>query len=128
MIKKEEYYTNQHSCFLLQYHFIIKFPKSTLRVEQNSPHHWTEMFHISYSVGALFCILVELTIRSNKLKKTIKVKGYITAFVKCQVGKNKRKLTNVNITAEIRKMAIPITISIIITPLSIKFSMYDKYI
>lgn len=58
------------------------------------------MFHISYSVGALFCILVELTIRSNKLKKTIKVKGYITAFVKCQVGKNKRKLTNVNITAD----------------------------
>ena len=23
MIKKEEYYTNQHSCFLLQYHFIL---------------------------------------------------------------------------------------------------------
>ena len=52
------------------------------------------------SMGLQLGDYVELTIRSNKLKKTIKVKGYITAFVKCQVGKNKGKLKNVNITAD----------------------------
>ena len=41
---------------------------------------------------------VELTINSIKLKKTIKVKGYITAFIKGQRGKQKDKLVNVNIT------------------------------
>ena len=42
---------------------------------------------------------VELTIKSRKLQKTIKVKGYITAFIKGQRGKQKGKLVNVNITA-----------------------------
>lgn len=43
---------------------------------------------------------VELEISSNKLKKKIKVKGYITAFIKCQNGKDKGKLTYINLTAD----------------------------
>ena len=43
---------------------------------------------------------VELEIRSNKLKKKIKVRGYITAFIKCQNGKEKGKLTYLNLTAD----------------------------
>ena len=43
---------------------------------------------------------VELEIRSNKRKKKIKVNGYITSFVKCQKGKEKGKLINLNLTAE----------------------------
>lgn len=35
MIKKEEYYTNQHSCFLLQYHFILvtKYRKPVIVID-----------------------------------------------------------------------------------------------
>ena len=43
---------------------------------------------------------VELEIRSNKFKKKIKVKGYITAFIKCQNGRDKGKLTYINLTAD----------------------------
>ena len=44
------------------------------------------------SMGFQLGDFVELSIRSNKEKKTIKVKGYITAFIKCQNGKDKGKL------------------------------------
>lgn len=50
------------------------------------------------SMGFKLGDYVELTIRSNKLKKIIKVKGFITAFIAGQSGKNKGKLINVNIT------------------------------
>jgi len=52
------------------------------------------------SMGFQLGDYVELTIRSSKLKKEIKVKGYITAFIKGQYGKQKGKLVNVNITTD----------------------------
>ena len=52
------------------------------------------------SMGFQLGDYVELEIRSNKLKKNIKVKGYITAFIKSKSTKEKGKLTYINLTTD----------------------------